>query len=320
MPKIFVTRAIPDAGIKMLRAKKYQVKISPYDRVLKREEIIRMAKGADALLCLLTDKIDSQLLDILGPKLKIVANYAVGFDNIDVKACQKHNVYATNTSGVLTRAVAEHTFALMMAIARRISEADRFVRAGQYVGWDPFLMMGSDVEGKTLGIIGLGRIGRAVAQRAVKGLGMKVLYFDVSRQKDFEKQFKAKFATVNKILKTADFVTIHVPLLPGTKHLIGARELRLMKKTAYLVNTSRGPVIDEKALAKALRQKEIAGAGIDVFEFEPRPVAGLKKLDNIIMTPHIASATIEARQEMSRVAAKNIIFALSGGKPPNLVY
>lgn len=319
MFKVFITRKIPEAGIKLLKQKKYQVKVSPYDRVLRKDELIKFANGADALLCLLTDKIDAEVLDGIGPQLKIVANYAVGLDNIDLKVCKERKIYVTNTPGVLTQAVAEHTFALMLSIARRIVESDKFVRTGKFKGWAPLLFLGSDIAGKTLGVIGLGRIGQAVCERAALGMRMKILYNDIKRQKDFEKEVKAKFVDIKTILKTSDFISLHVPLLPSTRHLIGEKELKLMKKTAYLINTSRGPVVDEKALVIALKNKWLAGAALDVYEFEPKLAAGLSKLENVILTPHTASATLETRQAMAKIAAQNIIAALNHKTPPNLV-
>jgi len=226
----------------------------------------------------------------------------------------------TNTPGVLTETVAEHTFALIMAIARRITEADRFARAGKFTAWGPELLLGTDLSGKTLGIVGLGRIGSRVAYHAVKGFDMNVLYYDVQRNLDFEKEFGATYvSSVDELLPRCDFVSIHVPLLESTRHLINEERLKKMKPTAYLINTSRGPVVDEKALAAALKDGLIKGAALDVFEFEPEITPELKELDNVILTPHIASATIETRSKMAELAATNIIEALEGRTPPNLV-
>jgi len=319
MFKIFVTRKIPTAGIKLLKQKKYRVKISPYDRVLKKEEIIKMGKGSDALLCLLTDKIDDNVMEGLGSQLKIISNYAVGFDNIDLKAAKERNIMVTNTPEVLTETVVEHTIALLFAIARRIVEADKFTRAGKYKGWEPLLFLGSNVVGKTLGIVGFGRIGGEITKRMSQGFGLKIIYYDVFRNKKAEKELGIKYVQFKNLLKTADFVSLHVPLLPQTRHLIGPKELKTMKRTAYLINTSRGPVVDEKALVKALKNNWIRGAALDVFEFEPKLAFGLTKLNNIVLTPHIASATEETRSKMAELAAKNIIAVLSGKTPPNLV-
>lgn len=322
MSKIFVTRMIPEAGINLLTSHGYQVVINPEDRVLSKEELIGSIKDKnyDAVLCLLTDKIDADVLQASRPTVKIFANYAVGFDNIDREKAKELGIMVTNTPDVLTDTVAEHTFALMLSIGHRIAEADKFVRAGKYTGWTPMLLLGTDLSRKTLGIIGLGRIGGRVAFHAVNGFGMKVVYYDVKRNEEFEKTYGAIFCEKTEdLFKEADFISIHVPLIPQTHHLIGEAQLRLMKPTAYLINTSRGPIIDENALAVALSEKIIAGAAIDVFEFEPKVAPELLDLDNIILTPHIASATKETRTKMSELAATNIIEALEGRTPPNLL-
>ncbi len=322
MKKIFVTRLIPDRGLALLKKQGYEVVVNPEDRVLRREELIMFLEGKnyDAVLCLLTDKIDKDIFAAAGSQVKIFANYAVGFDNIDLAAARERNVLITNTPDVLNETVAEHTFALMLAIAHRIAEADQFMRDGKYKGWGPMLLLGADVSHSTLGIVGLGRIGALVAKHAVKGFDMRVLYYDVKRNEDFEKEFNAEFRpNLDDLLHEADFVSIHVPLLPSTKHLMNADTLAKMKKTAYLINTSRGPVIDEHALEQALEKGIIGGAAIDVFENEPLMDLGFKNLDKIIVTPHIASATEETRQKMGEVAARNIIAALEGQTPPNLV-
>lgn len=322
MPKVFVTRPIPEAGIKMLRDKGYEVVINEKarDRAASAKELINGVKDTDAVLSILTDKITSEVMDVGLPSLKIIANYAVGFDNVDLEAAKQRNIMVTNTPGVLTDTVAEHTFALMLAIAHRISEGDRFSRAGKYKAWGPELLLGTNLSGKTLGIVGLGRIGSRVACHAVKGFDMKIIYTDIRQSAEFENEFGAKFAvTIDELLPQCDFVSLHVPLLESTHHLINEERLKLMKPTAYLVNTSRGPVIDEKALAKALKECWITGAAIDVFEFEPEITKDLKKLDNIILTPHIASATCETRDKMAILTAENIIAALSGQTPPNLI-
>jgi glyoxylate reductase len=318
--KIFVTRKIPERGIAMLREKGHDVSVSPHDRVLSKSEIIEMGKGADALLCLLTDKIDDEVLEGIGPSLKIVANYAVGFDNLDLGALKKRNIPATNTPGVLSESVAEHTFALLLAIAHRIPESDRFTRAGKYVGWGPLLLLGQDVSGKVLGVLGLGRIGTLVAKHGLFGFGMKVAYYDVKRNEEFEKEFSAEFcATPEELLQKSDFVSIHVPLLPTTRHLIDAERLSMMKPSAYLINTSRGPVIDEAALVNALKNNVIRGAALDVFENEPALSPGLSELENVILTPHTASATEETRAKMSALAGQNIIDFFEGKTPLNLI-
>lgn len=316
-PKVFVTRKIPQSGIKLLQ-KSCQVKIYPKDQVIPKKELLTEVKQCDALLCLLTDKIDKEIIDA-NPKLKIISNYAIGFNNIDVAYATKKRIPVTNTPGrAIVDAVAEHTFALIFAVTKRIIEADQFMRAGKYKTWEPLLLLGMELVEKTIGIVGLGRIGSGVAQRA-KAMGMKIVYYDVKRNADFEQEFNAHYVSLNDLLKSADVVSVHVPLLPTTKHLIGTKELSLMKKTAYLINTSRGPVIDEKALVQALKRKQIAGAGLDVYEFEPKLATGLTRLQNVVLTPHIASATIEARSEMSIDAAQNILAVLRGKKPRMLV-
>lgn len=321
--KVFITRKIPDRGINLLAERGYGMVISPHDRVLKKEEIIEYLKKDrfDAVLCLLTDKVDAEILDAAQASgVQILANYAVGFDNIDVKAAEERGIMVTNTPGVLTDTVAEHTFALMLAIAHRVAESDRFTRAGKYKGWEPMLLLGTDISKKTLGIIGLGRIGLRMAYHAVNGFDMKVIYNDPKRSEDFEKEFKAEFReNIDDLFREADFVSIHVPLLSSTHHLVDARRLELMKKTAYLINTSRGPIVDEKALVETLKNGTIRGAALDVYENEPLLAPGLAELENVILTPHTASATEETRQAMSELAAKNIIEALEGRMPPNLV-
>ena len=320
--KIFITRKIPESGIIKLKSAGYEVEVNPVDKVLSKEELISFLKKGkyDAVLALLTDKLDTDVFEAAGSQCKIFANMAVGFDNVDVAAAKKAGIMVTNTPGVLTDTVAEHTFALLLAIAHRVSEGDRFARAGKYHGWEPMMLLGTDVSKKTLGILGLGRIGSRVAHHGAKGFEMKVLYYDVKRNEDFEKEVDAEFrASAEEVLKEADFVSIHVPLLPTTRHLLNAERLKLMKPTAYLINTSRGPVIDEKALADALQKGIIKGAALDVFENEPAIEPELLKLENVILTPHIASATEETRAKMSELAAENIIAALSGQTPPNLV-
>ncbi len=324
MPRIFVTRPFADSGIKLLKAKKYQVSVFEKDEVIGRKELLQRVKGVDALLSLLTDKVDAEVMDTAGSQLKIIANYAVGFDNIDLKAAKDRGIIVTNTpSEAVNRSVAEHAFALILSLAHRIPESDAFAKTGKYKGWSPNLLIGTDIENKTLGVIGLGRIGASLAKKAVHGFGMKCVYTDMQRNTDFEKEFGAKHVTMEKLLKISDFVSLHVPLLPSTRHLISTKQFNLMKKTAFLVNTARGPVVDEKALLVALSKNIIAGAALDVFECEPAidcdltDKLALKQFSNVILTPHTASATIEAREAMSTVAARNIIAVLSGKKPIN---
>ncbi|MCS7175458.1 glyoxylate reductase [Pseudothermotoga sp.] len=316
--KVFVTRKILEEGLNMLR-EKFDVEVSDYDGVIPRRMLLEKVKGVDAILSLLTDTIDAEVMDAAGPNLKIVANYAVGYNNIDVEEATKRGILVTNTPGVLTETTADLAWALMMAIARRIVEADRFVREGKFRGWEPMLLLGTDVYGATLGIVGFGRIGQAMARRAL-GFNMKVLYYDNARvPEQIEKELKATYVDLPTLLKESDFVSLHVPLTKETHHLIGEKELRMMKRGAYLINTARGPVVDEKALVKALKEGWIKGAALDVFENEPEVEPELLKLDNVVLAPHIASASYATRSRMSIMVAENIIKALNGEVPPNLV-
>ncbi len=316
--KVFVTRKILEEGLNMLR-ERYDVEVSDYDGIIPREMLLEKVKGADALLSLLTDNIDAEVMDAAGPNLKIIANYAVGYNNIDVEEATKRGIMVTNTPGVLTETTADFAWTLLMAIARRIVEADKFVREGKFRGWEPMLLLGTDVFGATLGIVGFGRIGQAMARRAL-GFNMRVLYYDNSRvDEQLEKELKATFVDLPTLLKESDFVTLHVPLTKQTHHLIGEKELKMMKKDAYLINTARGPVVDEKALVKALKEGWIKGAALDVFENEPEIEPELLKLDNVVLAPHIASASYATRSKMSVMVAENIIKALNGEVPPNLV-
>lgn len=321
MANVYVTRKIPEAGITMLRDAGHDVDISEKDGVLTKEELLEAlkAKQYDAVLCLLTDAIDGAVFDAV-PSAKIFANYAVGYNNIDVTAAKERGVIISNTPGVLTDTVAEYAFSLMLAVAKRIPEADRFARAGKYEGWAPELLLGSDLKGKTLGILGAGRIGTGVAVRAHRGLEMNVIYNDIKQNEFIEKDAGATFKeTPEDVLKEADVVSVHVPLLDSTRHLINAERLALMKPTAYLINTSRGPVVDEKALVEALKNGTIRGAGLDVFENEPALAPGLTELGNVTITPHIASGSEETRGKMSEIAAQNIVAVLSGENAPNQV-
>jgi glyoxylate reductase len=316
--KVFVTRKILEEGLNMLR-ERYDVEVSDYDGIIPREMLLEKVKGADALLSLLTDNIDAEVMDAAGPNLKIIANYAVGYNNIDVEEATKRGIMVTNTPGVLTETTADFAWTLLMAIARRIVEADKFVREGKFRGWEPMLLLGTDVFGATLGIVGFGRIGQAMARRAL-GFNMRVLYYDNSRiDEQIEKELKATFVDLPTLLRESDFVTLHVPLTKQTHHLIGEKELKMMKKDAYLINTARGPVVDEKALVKALKEGWIKGAALDVFENEPEIEPELLKLDNVVLAPHIASASYATRSKMSVMVAENIIKALNGEVPPNLV-
>jgi len=315
--KVFVTRRIPQVGLDLLQ-KECEVKVNPHERVLTRQELIDGVKEADGLLCLLTDTIDKEVMDA-NPKLKIISNYAVGYNNIDVEEATRRGIMVTNTPGVLTDTTADLTWAILMCVARRIVEADRFTRQGKFKQWSPMLFLGSDVHHSTLGIVGFGRIGRAVARRA-RGFEMKVLYTDVRRAPEkVEEELEAKFVFLDELLSSSDFVSLHAPLLPTTYHLIGEKELRRMKRTAFLINAARGPLVDEKALVRALKEGWIAGAALDVYENEPELTPGLAELGNVVLVPHIGSASTATREKMATMAATNLLAGLKGEVPPNLV-
>lgn len=321
--KIFITRRIPEIGIKILKEKGYEVEMGSYKVPPTAKELIKFflkqsKKGIryDAVLTLLTDPVDALLLDAIGPQLKIVSNYAVGYNNIKLEDAKQRNIVVTNTPGAFSDCIAEHTVALIFALTTRLVEADRYVRAGKYSGWDPMIFVGTDLCGKTIGILGAGHIGERVAKHLGKGFDMTVLYYDVKRNDVLEKEYGAKFCeTPEEVIRTADIVSLHVPFLPTTHHLMNAERIAMMKPTALLINTARGPVVDENALVDALQRKVIAGAGIDVYEFEPKLAKGLAKLDNVVLTPHIASARISARDEMATLAAQNIIDVFEGRVP-----
>jgi glyoxylate reductase len=311
---IYVTRAIPRATIEALEAE-HDVTVNGEDRALSPEELRRNVAGCAAIVSLLTDRIDGPLLDAAGPNCRIVANYAVGTNNFDVPSATERGVALTNTPGVLDDATATHTIALMLAMARRIPEAERFLREGRWDGWKPMFFIGADVDRKTLGIAGAGRIGRNVARKA-RGFDMEIIYSDVAPNHAIEDETGARFVSKDELLARSDFLTLHVPLVPETQHYIGADELGRMKPTAILINASRGPVIDEKALVEALRERRIWGAALDVFENEPALAPGLIDLPNLVIVPHIASATEETRLQMGAIVSRNVLAVLSG-RPPD---
>lgn len=315
-PTVYVTRLIPNDGMRLLY-EKCEVVVNPHDRVITRQELLDNVKGKDALLSLLTERIDAEVMDA-NPNLKVIANYAVGFNNIDIAAATERGIPVSNTPGVLTDITADFAWTLLMAVARRVVEGDRMTRAGKFVGWAPMLLLGQDVHHKTLGVVGFGRIGQAMAKRA-RGFDMRVLYYDVNQMPEVATQLGAEYRDLDALLRESDFITLHVDLNEHTHHLIGERELDLMKPNAYLINSARGPVVDEAALVRALAEEKIAGAGLDVFEEEPRLAPGLADLDNVVIAPHIASATRETRGAMARIAAENVIAALEGKKPPAIV-
>ena len=314
--KVFVTREIPEPGLKILN-EKHKIEVNPHDRVLTKKEIIKGLKGKDGLLCLLTDEIDEEVIRS-EPGLKMIASYAVGYDNIDVKTATELGIPVSNTPGVLTDTTAEMAWAQLFSVSRRIVEGDKYTRAGKFKGWGPMLMLGQDICYKTLGVIGAGRIGTAFALKS-RGFDMNVLYVDDRINKTLESKLKAKKVELVELLKKSDFISIHVPLTEDTFHLISKGELKIMKKNAILINTSRGPVVDEKALVKALKEKWIFGAGLDVYEHEPELSNELKKLDNVVLQPHSASATFETRSKMAIIVADNMITGLKGEIPPNCI-
>ncbi len=322
MALIFVTRKIPDIGIKWMRDGGHEVVVSEKDRVLTPKELKAelSSRPYEGVVSLLTDTIDEKVLKA-APSVKIVSNYAVGYNNIDVEAMEDAGVVVTNTPGVLTDTVAEYATALILAVAKRIPEADKFTRAGKYKAWAPELLLGSDLAGKKLGIVGAGRIGQGVARRLSIGFGMDVIYYDIAKNEKLEKKMDCEYCgELEVLLKQADVVSLHVPLLPSTKHLINAERLAMMKSSAYLINTSRGPVIDESALVAALKDGTIRGAGLDVFEDEPKLARGLKSLNNVVITPHIASASEETRDKMSQLVAFNMNEFFLGREVPNMVF
>lgn len=305
MSKIFVTRQIPGKALDELK-RAHQVEVYEGVGKIPRQELLEKVRDINALLCLLTETIDEAVFAAAGPSLKIVANYAVGCDNINLEAAKRHHVLVTNTPGRLGDAVAEFTVGLVLALSRRVVEADKFVRAGKYQDWDPNLFWGLDLTGKTLGVVGPGTIGAVVGKRLQAVFEMEVVYYCRNRKHEFEAATGARYVTLEELLKKADVVTIHVPLTDETKQMIGVKELALMKREAILVNTARGAVVEEAALAQALREKRIWGAALDVWE----QGRAFDDLDNVILTPHIASATGEAREEMTRLAVSNIMAVL----------
>jgi len=315
---VYCTRKLFDPAMKILESVA-EVRFWDKETPPPRDVLLREVRDVDGLCCLLTEKIDREVMDA-GQKLKVISQVAVGYDNIDVEAATERGIYVTNTPGVLTETTADFAWALLMSVARRVVEADKYVRSGKWViPWSLTMLLGGDVYGKTLGIVGLGRIGSAVARRA-KGFNMKVIYYDVFRNLEAEKTLGIEFREFKDLLKEADFISIHVPLTKNTYHLFGEEEFKAMKPTAYLINTSRGPVIDEKALYKALKEGWIKGAGLDVHEKEPTPPDNpLLTLDNIVVAPHIASGSVETRTKMTVIAAENLVAVLKGKVPPNLV-
>ncbi len=313
---LFISRQLPPEALALAQARA-TVRLNPEDRRLTPAELAGHLREADGLVCLLTDTIDETLLDG-APRLRVVANVAVGYNNIDVPAATRRRIVVTNTPEVLTETTADFTWALLLAAARRIAEGDAYTRAGKFTEWGLMLLLGGDVFGKTLGILGLGRIGKAVARRA-QGFSMRILYHDAVRDETAERGLGVIYRPKDAILEEADFVTLHVPLVAETRHYIGERELRRMKRTAYLINAARGPVVHEAALVRALKEGWIAGAGLDVYEDEPRVHPGLVESPNAVLAPHIASASRETRLKMAMMAVENSLAVLEGVLPPNPV-
>ncbi len=317
--KIYITREIPEVGLNLLYNAFGKDNVRFYNQPIPipRDILLKEAQGCDAILTMLTDKIDAEVMDHIGSQLKIIANYAVGYDNINVEEATKRKICVTNTPGILTETTADLTWALILASARRLGEGERLVRSSQWAGWNPTLLLGVDVYGKTLGIFGMGRIGQAVARRAM-GFNMKVIYYDIN-DVSLPPGIEAKRVDKETLLKESDFISIHCPLTPQTYHSFKYEDFKKMKRTACIINTARGPVIDEEALAKALKEGLIFSAGLDVFEKEPEVHPDLLSCPNVILIPHLGSASIETRSKMAEVAAKNIISRLNGEIPPNLV-
>ncbi|MCX6753639.1 MAG: D-glycerate dehydrogenase [Candidatus Nomurabacteria bacterium] len=318
--QIYITRKIPEAGLKLLREKGILFDIGTSKGAPTKKDIIKELKKKpyDGVISFLTDSIDKEVFDAC-PTAKIFANFSVGYDNVNIEDAKACNVFITNTPGTSSTAVAEHTVALMLALTTRLVEADEFMREGKYKGWDPDIFIGTDMKGKKIGLIGAGQIGTEVAKILHYGFGSSIIYSDVSPCVELDKIENTTRMTTEEVLREADIVSLHVPLLPSTRHLINGDSLKTMKKTAFLINTSRGPVVDEKALVYALENDIIRGAALDVFEFEPKLTKGLIKLPDVIITPHIASARQSARDLMSEIAVKNVISVLETGKPINNV-
>ncbi|MFQ5696493.1 MAG: 2-hydroxyacid dehydrogenase [Terriglobia bacterium] len=316
-PRVLIARALPAEGMKVLEGRA-ELDVPSGDRPLSKQKLMARLEDKDALICQLTQQVDAEVL-AAAARLRIVANVAVGYDNIDVAAATARGIAVTNTPDVLDDTTADFTWALLLAVARRVPEADRMARSGAWKGWDLLHLLGSDVHGKTLGILGLGRIGRRVAERA-RGFRMRLLYHDARRAAaEVEQALGIAWTTKEELLEESDFLSLHVPLLPETRHLIGRQELRAMKPTAFLINASRGPVVDEAALAEALERGDVAGAALDVFEKEPTIHPALVALPNVVLAPHIASASVETRTRMAVMAAENVAAMLEGRRPPNVV-
>ncbi|RJP20447.1 MAG: D-glycerate dehydrogenase [Candidatus Omnitrophota bacterium] len=318
-PNVYITRKIPQPALDRLREAGIQFDVYPHDEVIPHDVLLEQVAGRDGILCILTDTIDEEVLHCAG-RAKIFANYAVGYNNIDVEAATRRGIAVTNTPGVLTDATADLAWTLLFAAARNVIESDAYLRAGKFVGWGPLHFLGQDVAGKTLGVIGLGRIGKAFVQRGA-AFRMNILYHSRQRDEVFEQSYphEIKYVELHELLERSDFVSIHVPLTPETTHLIGKRELERMQSHAILINTARGPIVDEQALVDALKERRIWGAGLDVYEEEPTVHPGLLSLPHTVLLPHIGSATYATRTRMGLIAVDNLIAFFTGKRPPNLV-
>ncbi len=320
MAEIFITRSVFKDAIDILINERHTIDINDSDRILPVWELVKRAHGKAGLICLLNDRIDSVVMDKL-VSLKVISNIAVGYDNIDISAATQRGIMVTNTPGVLTETTADLAFALLLGAARRIPEADQFIRAGKFKNWQLMQpQMGVDIYKKTLGIVGMGAIGQAVAKRARKGFDMRVIYFGSSRKESVEKEYEAEFVEFDELLAMSDFISIHVPLTEKTRYMFSTEAFKKMKNTAILINTARGPVVDETALVEAIKDRQIRGAALDVFEEEPSVHPELIKMEeNVVLAPHIGSASIETRLRMAKMAARNMVQGLKGNRPPNLV-
>jgi glyoxylate reductase len=320
MAEILITRKVFRDAVDILEKERHTIDINDTDRILSRRELIERARGKTGLVSLLNDKIDASVMDEL-PSIRVISNIAVGYDNIDIAGATERGIMVTNTPGVITETTADLAFALLISTARKIPDADQFTRAGKFKNWQLMQVhLGIDIYKKTLGIVGMGAIGQAMARRAKKGFDMRIVYYSSSRKENAEKEYEAEFIDFDELLAVSDFISIHVPLTEKTKHMFSTQEFKKMKHTAILINTSRGPVVDEAALVEALEEGRIRGAALDVFEEEPRVHPGLLKFkEYVVLTPHIGSGSIETRLRMAKMAALNMAEALKGNRPPNLV-
>lgn len=317
--RVYVTRRIPQAALDRLQAAGIDMEVYPEDQVIPRDVLLENVQNRDGILCILTDAIDAEVFEKAG-EAKIFANYAVGYNNIDVEEAARRGIAVTNTPGVLTDATADLTWTLILATARRVVESDQFLRAGKFHGWGPLMLLGQDISERVLGLVGMGRIGKAVAERAA-AFRMKILYHDRNRDEEFENEYpyEAEHVSLEELLQRSDVVSLHTPLLPETRHLIGEAQLRSMQSHAILINTARGPIVDEAVLARALKEGWIWGAGLDVYEEEPTVHPDLIGLPNAVLLPHLGSATEATRTKMGMIAVENLIAFFEGKRPPNLV-